>query len=89
MTSILDRQYFHSIYFREPGGTLLELATEDIGFTADEPLLELGRSLKLPPWLEPNRAQIEAALPALNLPDENNPEVAGAIAAREGGAGRA
>ncbi|WP_245818591.1 VOC family protein [Haloechinothrix alba] len=89
VTSILDRQYFHSIYFREPGGTLLELATEDIGFTADEPLLELGRSLKLPPWLEPNRAQIEAALPALNLPDENNPEVAGAIAAREGGAGRA
>ena len=73
-TSILDRQYFRSVYFREPGGTLLEIATDDPGFTADEPLLELGRALKLPPWLEPSREQIAAALPALNLPAENNPE---------------
>jgi glyoxalase family protein len=80
VTAIMDRQYFHSIYFREPGGTLLEIATDDLGFNVDEPLLELGRSLKLPPWLEPNREQIQAALPALNLPDENNPEVAERLA---------
>ncbi|MET0234122.1 MAG: ring-cleaving dioxygenase [Kibdelosporangium sp.] len=80
VTSILDRQYFHSIYFREPGGTLLEVATDDIGFTIDEPLLELGRELKLPPWLEPSRADIKAGLAKLDLPDENNPEVAERLA---------
>lgn len=80
VTSVLDRQYFRSIYFREPGGTLLEIATEAPGFGIDEPLLELGRALKLPPWLEPDRAQIEATLPALKLPDENNPEVAERLA---------
>ena len=48
---------------------LLEIATDQPGFTVDEPLLELGRSLKLPPWLEPNREQIEAAPPAANGPD--------------------
>ncbi|WP_216214055.1 ring-cleaving dioxygenase [Amycolatopsis aidingensis] len=74
VTSILDRQYFRSIYFREPAGTLLEVATDEPGFAIDEPLLELGRALKLPPWLEPDREQIEAALPKLNLPSENNPE---------------
>ncbi|MDA3630536.1 ring-cleaving dioxygenase [Saccharopolyspora sp. WRP15-2] len=82
VTSILDRQYFHSIYFREPGGVLQEIATDDIGFGVDEPLLELGRSLKLPPWLEPKRKEIQAALPKLDLPDENNPEVAERLAAR-------
>lgn len=75
VTSVLDRQYFRSIYFREPGGVLLEIATDEPGFTADEPLLELGRALKLPPWLEPDRAQIEAKLPELHLPSENNPGV--------------
>lgn len=80
VTSVLDRQYFRSIYFREPGGTLLEIATEAPGFGIDEPLLELGRALKLPPWLEPDRDQIEAALPRLDLPDENNPEVAERLA---------
>lgn len=74
VTSILDRQYFRSIYFREPGGTLLEVATDEPGFAIDEPLLELGRALKLPPWLEPKREDIEAMLPKLNLPSENNPE---------------
>jgi glyoxalase family protein len=83
VTSILDRQYFHSIYFREPGGTLLEVATDDIGFTVDEPLLELGRALKLPPWLEPNRDEIKAGLAKLDLPDENNPAVAEKLAARQ------
>lgn len=82
MTSIIDRQYFRSIYFREPGGTLLEIATENPGFNIDEPLLELGRGLKLPPWLEPSREQIQAVLPALKLPDENNPEVAQRLAER-------
>jgi glyoxalase family protein len=67
MTQIMDRQYFTSIYFREPGGVLFEIATDVPGFAVDEPLLELGRSLKLPPWLEPNREQIAAALPPLQL----------------------
>ncbi|MFA9429550.1 ring-cleaving dioxygenase [Egicoccus sp. AB-alg2] len=69
VTDILDRQYFHSIYFREPGGVLLEIATDEPGFTKDEPLLELGRTLRLPPWLEPNREAIEANLPTLKLPE--------------------
>lgn len=68
VTDIIDRQYFHSIYFREPGGVLFEIATDGPGFTADEPLLELGRKLRLPPWLEPKREDIEANLPALELP---------------------
>ncbi len=67
VTQILDRQYFKSIYFREPGGVLFEIATDAPGFDVDEPLLELGRHLKLPPWLEPDRAQIAAALPTLHL----------------------
>jgi glyoxalase family protein len=70
VTSILDRQYFRSIYFREPGGTLLEVATDEPGFAIDEPLLELGRALKLPPWLEPKREEIDAMLPELRLPTE-------------------
>jgi glyoxalase family protein len=67
VTEILDRRYFTSVYFREPGGVLLEIATDEPGFTTDEPLLELGRALRLPPWLEPDRAQIEAALPPLRV----------------------
>lgn len=70
VTEILDRQYFKSIYFREPGGVLFEIATDQPGFATDEPLLELGRHLKLPPWLEPDRTQIEASLPVLNLPPQ-------------------
>jgi glyoxalase family protein len=49
---------------------LFEIATDQPGFTVDEPLLSLGRELKLPPWLEPSRAQIAAALPTLHLPDD-------------------
>ena len=67
VTEILDRQYFKSIYFREPGGVLFEIATDSPGFAIDEPLLQLGRHLKLPPWLEPSREQIVAALPPLQL----------------------
>jgi glyoxalase family protein len=63
VTPVLDRQYFHSIYFREPNGVLFEIATIPPGFSTDESLSELGRSLKLPPWEEPNRTSIEAGLP--------------------------
>jgi glyoxalase family protein len=62
VTEVRDRCYFKSIYFREPGGVLFELATMQPGFTADEELSQLGRGLKLPPWEEPHRAEIEAAL---------------------------
>jgi glyoxalase family protein len=65
VTPVLDRQYFHSIYFREPGGVLFEVATDPPGFTLDEKVEELGRALKLPPWLEERREGIEARLPEL------------------------
>jgi glyoxalase family protein len=65
VTPVLDRQYFRSIYFREPGGVLFEIATDPPGFTRDEPVESLGSGLKLPPWLEPSRSQIEAALPPI------------------------
>jgi glyoxalase family protein len=70
VTEIFDRQYFKSIYFREPGGVLFEIATDAPGFAVDEPLLELGRHLKLPPWLEPSREQIAGALPPLQLEED-------------------
>jgi glyoxalase family protein len=62
VTEVLDRQYFQSIYFREPGGVLFEVATVGPGFTIDEELSELGRELKLPPWEETHRAEIERGL---------------------------
>lgn len=64
-TEVKDRQYFHSIYFREPGGVLFELATDPPGFTLDEKKDELGSALRLPPWLETSRPRIEASLPPL------------------------
>jgi glyoxalase family protein len=76
VTEVIDRQYFTSIYFREPGGVLFEIATDQPGFTVDEPLLTLGRELKLPPWLEPSREQIARALPTLQLPDDDHGEIA-------------
>jgi glyoxalase family protein len=66
VTEVLDRQYFQSIYFREPGGVLFEVATVRPGFTVDEALPDLGGALKLPPWEEPNRAAIEAGLPRVD-----------------------
>jgi glyoxalase family protein len=63
VTEIRDRQYFKSIYFREPGGVLIEVATVGPGFTVDEPHADLGRVLKLPPWEEKHRADIEQRLP--------------------------
>jgi glyoxalase family protein len=65
VTDVLDRQYFKSIYFREPGGILFEIATDPPGFAVDETVDQLGRSLKLPAWLEPKRAMIERRLPPL------------------------
>jgi glyoxalase family protein len=62
VTDVLDRLYFQSIYFREPGGVLLEVATVRPGFLVDESADTLGRGLKLPPWQEPNRGEIEAGL---------------------------
>ncbi|HRF10132.1 MAG TPA: ring-cleaving dioxygenase [Xanthobacteraceae bacterium] len=64
-TEQIDRMYFHSIYFREPGGILFEIATDKPGFSFDEPKESLGTALKLPPWHEQNRAAIEQALPPL------------------------
>jgi catechol 2,3-dioxygenase-like lactoylglutathione lyase family enzyme len=68
ISPVMDRTYFHSIYFREPGGVLFEIATDSPGFTVDEAAAELGTHLKLPPPLEPHRARIEMVLPPVNLP---------------------
>jgi glyoxalase family protein len=65
VTPVMDRQYFKSIYFREPNGVLFEVATMRPGFEVDEERDELGRALKLPPWEEPNRAEIEQGLVSL------------------------
>ena len=62
VTEVRDRCYFKSIYFREPGNVLFEVATMAPGFTVDEDASQLGRGLKLPPWEEPHRAEIEQAL---------------------------
>ncbi len=68
VTPVIERTYFHSIYFREPGGVLFEIATEPPGFTLDEKLEELGTHLRLPPWMEPARSQIEQILPPIQVP---------------------
>jgi glyoxalase family protein len=68
VTEVLDRCYFRSIYFREPGGILFEVATMKPGFTTDEEPSALGTGLKLPPWEEPNRREIEASLPPVEIP---------------------
>ena len=68
VTEVMDRQYFQSIYFREPGGVLFEIATMQPGFTDDEDLAHLGQSLKLPRWEEPNRREVEASLPHVSTP---------------------
>ena len=68
VSPVMDRTYFHSIYFREPGGVLFEVATDNPGFTADQEAAELGTALRLPPWLEPQRREIERVLPPLRVP---------------------
>jgi glyoxalase family protein len=65
ITNKIDRDYFYSLYFREPGGVLFEIATDNPGFTIDEPVAELGSALRLPKQYEPSRTKIEKALPKL------------------------
>ena len=67
VTRVIDRRYFRSIYFREPGGVLFEIATDGPGFFIDE--AEPGSALQLPPWLEPSRESIERRLPKVNFAD--------------------
>ena len=71
VTPVIDRTYFHSIYFREPGGVLFEIATEPPGFTSDEKVEELGTHLRLPPWMESARQQIEEILPPIRVPTKS------------------
>jgi glyoxalase family protein len=70
-TAVIDRFWFRSVYFREPGGVLFELATDGPGFAADEDPSHLGESLVLPPWLEASRARIESVLPPLRTPQRD------------------
>jgi glyoxalase family protein len=67
VTPVLDRTYFHSIYFREPGGVLFELATDPPGFALDEPIESLGEELRIPQWLESKRTMIEQRLAPIVL----------------------
>jgi len=67
-TPVIDRFWFKSVYFTEPGGVLFELATDGPGFAVDEDAAHLGETLVLPPWLEPDRKRIEAVLPRLTDP---------------------
>jgi glyoxalase family protein len=67
VTPVIDRQYFHSIYFREPAGILFEIATDNPGFATDEPVERLGEALRLPPQYEAHRSSIEQALPRISL----------------------
>ena len=71
-TQQVDRNYFHSVYFREPGGVLFELATIPPGFTVDEALEHLGETLQLPAQFEVERAVIERALPEIHMPGETS-----------------
>jgi len=69
VTPIIDRTYFHSIYFREPAGVLFEIATDPPGFEVDEPSDQLGRRLTLPSWLEISRSELAESLPAIRGPE--------------------
>jgi len=68
VTPVINRNYFRSIYFREHGGVLFEVATDQPGFTIDESPEQLGTRLALPPWLEHSRTEIEKSLPRVTLP---------------------
>lgn len=74
-TSVIDRFWFKSVYFKEPGGALFEIATDGPGFGVDESMEELGTSLVLPPWLEGKRAVIQASLPPLRQPAATRSEL--------------
>jgi glyoxalase family protein len=69
-TDVIDRFWFKSVYFKEPGGVLFEIATEGPGFAVDENPAHLGETLVLPPWFEASRREIERVLPALTLPGD-------------------
>ena len=73
-TPVIDRFYFHSVYFREPGGVLFEIATNPPGFMIDEKAEELGTHLVLPPWLESMRKDLEKILPQVHLPKKEKEE---------------
>jgi glyoxalase family protein len=75
VTPVQDRTYFHSIYFREPGGVLFEMATDNPGFLIDEPIEALGEELRIPEWYEPMRKRIEARLAPLEL-KKSSPQLA-------------
>jgi glyoxalase family protein len=68
VTPVIDRKYFHSIYFREPGGVLFEIATDGPGFTVDEPAEALGSTLQLPPQYEERRENLQFDLPPIKVP---------------------
>jgi glyoxalase family protein len=70
-TPVIDRFYFHSVYFREPGGVLFEIATNPPGFTVDETAEDLGTHLVLPPWLEPIRRDLVEVLPPVRSPKKD------------------
>ncbi|MEO7793574.1 MAG: ring-cleaving dioxygenase [Thermoanaerobaculia bacterium] len=72
-TPVIDRFWFKSVYFKEPGGVLFELATDGPGFAVDEARDKLGETLVLPPWLEPQRPTIAAGLPVLTAPSPREP----------------
>jgi glyoxalase family protein len=76
VTPVIDRQYFHSIYFREPGGILFEIATDAPGFAIDEPVEQLGQNLKLPPQYEAHRTEIERVLPSITLDGHDSAQIA-------------
>jgi glyoxalase family protein len=78
VTPVQDRTYFHSIYFREPGGVLFEMATDNPGFLIDEPIETLGEALRIPAWYEPKRKAIEARLTPLKLRHASQPSLVGA-----------
>ena len=69
-TPVIDRFWFKSVYFKEPGGVLFELATDGPGFAVDEAAHALGETLVLPPWLEGQRGQIQAIVPPLVYPPQ-------------------
>jgi len=79
VTPVIDRKYFHSIYFREPGGILFEIATDHPGFTVDEPPEALGSALQLPPQYEDRRANLKFNLPPIVVPTVEKLTSGGAV----------
>jgi len=77
VTPVQDRTYFHSIYFREPGGVLFEMATDNPGFLIDEPIESLGEALRIPEWSEPMRKQIDERLTPIVLHKASQPALTG------------